>query len=262
MTVYRPLGVALAMLLLLAMAFPQGQAQRPPTPEEAAVTALQQEYQRALQEYQRPLVEARTDEERRQVRLDPAKHPGREFLPRFRELATRYARTPAGLQALIQGRAVALQLGDAPAGEQMLETMLADHGSTPAFAAYVLRMPAPPPAPGERPTAELMNAKIEELLVKVEARTTHPEVRGAVLLRRAFLHRNDPDRALALYREIDAKYGPTEAAKTARAAIFEAENLVEGKVAPDFEATDAYGEKFQLSDYRGKVVVLEFWGFW
>jgi len=35
-----------------------------------------------------------------------------------------------------------------------------------------------------------------------------------------------------------------------------------GKVAPEIEAEDVYGVPFKLSDYRGKVVVLDFWGDW
>jgi cytochrome oxidase Cu insertion factor (SCO1/SenC/PrrC family) len=35
-----------------------------------------------------------------------------------------------------------------------------------------------------------------------------------------------------------------------------------GDLAPDFEAKDVEGKPFKLSDYRGKVVVLDFWGFW
>ena len=35
-----------------------------------------------------------------------------------------------------------------------------------------------------------------------------------------------------------------------------------GNVAPDFTTQDADGVAFKLSDYRGKVVVLDFWGFW
>ena len=35
-----------------------------------------------------------------------------------------------------------------------------------------------------------------------------------------------------------------------------------GKVAPDIEGVDTDGVKFKLSDYRGKVIVLDFWGDW
>ena len=39
-------------------------------------------------------------------------------------------------------------------------------------------------------------------------------------------------------------------------------NLRVGKVAPDIEGLDIDGTTFQLSDYRGKVVMLDFWGHW
>ena len=32
--------------------------------------------------------------------------------------------------------------------------------------------------------------------------------------------------------------------------------------APEIEAEDLDGVSFKLSDYRGKVVVLDFWGNW
>jgi hypothetical protein len=35
-----------------------------------------------------------------------------------------------------------------------------------------------------------------------------------------------------------------------------------GRPAPDIEGEDVDGQKFRLSDYRGKVVVLDFWGNW
>ena len=40
------------------------------------------------------------------------------------------------------------------------------------------------------------------------------------------------------------------------------ESLAVGKVAPDIEGEDIGGTKFKLSEYRGKVVVLDFWGHW
>ena len=37
---------------------------------------------------------------------------------------------------------------------------------------------------------------------------------------------------------------------------------VVGQVAPEIEGEDLDGVPFKLSDYRGKVVVLDFWGNW
>ena len=40
------------------------------------------------------------------------------------------------------------------------------------------------------------------------------------------------------------------------------ENLRPGKPAPEMEGKDLEGAAFKLSEYRGKVVLLDFWGFW
>ena len=48
----------------------------------------------------------------------------------------------------------------------------------------------------------------------------------------------------------------------AKSAVFEIKNLSLGKMAPDIEGKDLDGVKFKLSDYRGKVVMLSFWGSW
>ncbi|MCB0824785.1 MAG: redoxin domain-containing protein [Armatimonadetes bacterium] len=55
-----------------------------------------------------------------------------------------------------------------------------------------------------------------------------------------------------------------------QAAKFEEEFAVDslsdtvalGKPAPDFSIKDENGEEWKLSDYKGQVVVLDFWGFW
>ena len=35
-----------------------------------------------------------------------------------------------------------------------------------------------------------------------------------------------------------------------------------GKVAPEITGVDIFGNAFKLSDYRGKVIMLSFWGHW
>jgi hypothetical protein len=48
----------------------------------------------------------------------------------------------------------------------------------------------------------------------------------------------------------------------AGADLFESRNLIVGKVAPNIEGEDLDGTNFHLADYRGKIVMLDFWGNW
>ncbi len=62
------------------------------------------------------------------------------------------------------------------------------------------------------------------------------------------------------YTEVEL-YGKMISVK-AEASLFEMHNLQIGDVAPDIEGIDAEGVSFRLSDYKGQVVVIDFWGFW
>jgi hypothetical protein len=66
------------------------------------------------------------------------------------------------------------------------------------------------------------------------------------------------ERAIAHYGAVKLAEGVTVGDK-AKAGLFEIRNLVIGKTAPDIEGEDQDGRRFQLSDYRGKVVLLDFW---
>jgi hypothetical protein len=44
--------------------------------------------------------------------------------------------------------------------------------------------------------------------------------------------------------------------------LYEIRNLAIGKPAPEIEGEDIDGKTFKLSEYKGKVVVLDFWGHW
>lgn len=82
----------------------------------------------------------------------------------------------------------------------------------------------------------------------------------------------DPEKLLKeseeLLERVIAKYGDVKTqragtyGKRAEAMLFEMRHLVVGKTAPEIEGEDIDGKHFKLSDYRGKVVVLDFWGNW
>jgi hypothetical protein len=50
--------------------------------------------------------------------------------------------------------------------------------------------------------------------------------------------------------------------EVAKSELFELRFLVVGKTSPEISGEDVDGHKFKLSDYGGKVVVLDFWGHW
>ena len=54
----------------------------------------------------------------------------------------------------------------------------------------------------------------------------------------------------------------TTLGKQAAAALFAMRNLSVGNTAPEIEGVDMDDVAFKLSDYRGKVVLLDFWGNW
>jgi hypothetical protein len=87
----------------------------------------------------------------------------------------------------------------------------------------------------------------------------------------AELLRQDRDKALkeveAVFEQAADKYGEVKlpggetVAERAKAELFGIRNLSVGKEAPDIEGEDQDGKRFKLSDYRGKVVLLDFWSF-
>ena len=102
-------------------------------------------------------------------------------------------------------------------------------------------------------------------------RTRNRAVKGAATYSRwasTDMNRDNQAEAEKRFEEVIANYGDVAAATAARSAtrrrrnLHEIRNLAIGKAAPEIEGEDVDGKKFKLSDYRGKVVVLDFWGDW
>ncbi|MBL8755480.1 MAG: redoxin domain-containing protein [Planctomycetes bacterium] len=89
----------------------------------------------------------------------------------------------------------------------------------------------------------------------------------AIAWLRGLDHAKTTARVEQLYEEVAAKFTGVELfgtplAEQAKGELFELRTLAIGKTAPDIVGKDADGVEFKLSDYRGKVVVLDFWGEW
>ncbi len=71
--------------------------------------------------------------------------------------------------------------------------------------------------------------------------------------------------ALADYDRKDypsVNYGSTTLGEAAKERLYALRNLSVGRLAPEIDGEDLTGKRLKLSDYRGQVVVLDFWANW
>lgn len=113
-----------------------------------------------------------------------------------------------------------------------------------------------------------------ELFEKLLKQSKHKAVRAAMLLRLGNSERSSKDAAVkargverlqTLRRDYqDVPRGSTTYGAVADAHLnpHPAADLAIGKPAPEIIGVDTDGKPMKLSDYRGKVLVVDFWGFW
>jgi hypothetical protein len=107
---------------------------------------------------------------------------------------------------------------------------------------------------------------INALLEKVIAHNPRRDVKGLAVFHLAMRTRPRAAHEKLLERLIaefaDVEVGEDTLGGLAERRLFALRNLQVGMKAPDIAGKDMDGVDFKLSDYRGKVVVLDFWGFW
>lgn len=114
-------------------------------------------------------------------------------------------------------------------------------------------------------------AAVDELLRRVLAENPAAEAKGTacfVLAQRASAD-DAADQAAAerLFERCAAEWpdvvvGAEKLSVLAPRALFALRNLKIGGTPPDIVGTDMDGKPMKLSDHQGKVVVLDFWGYW
>lgn len=244
--------LAFALISLLA-AFQDAPAKSDPA---ADFKKLQAEYKTASDEYYRPLREAKTLQERQKVKLDPEKHPAKTFIPRALELATKAAGTDTGAQIHLWVSQLAPSAGMKDEAKESIRTLVNEYPASPSLQRLAQSLEYGEQTYGAEFTREIIET--------IRDKAKDPAARaGAMLVMASWsLKQKDIEGAREQVQRIVKEYPETPARKRAEGMLFELDHLQIGMVAPDFDATDEKGQKFKLSDFRGKVTVVDFWGFW
>ncbi len=114
------------------------------------------------------------------------------------------------------------------------------------------------------------NAEAQSFLTTVSEKSKSKTVRGTALYARAVGIERDKSKAGeydALTRKIIADYPDLEVRNRKVAVALKAKKEAHvkfaiGKEAPEIIGKDVDGNEMKLSDYKGKIVVLDFWGDW
>src|SRR5262245_9268725 len=282
------LAGTLPLMLGLSVASSQDQGQnKPATPAE--------QYQAILGEYQRAASGTGTsDEDRKQAiaRVDKLRDG---LALKFLELAEKNPSDPIAVDALMQavwmvnynpyptggkdspgGKAMALLLRDHIRSDKLgpiclriasgfrveyesfLRTVLEmnPHKNVQALACLAL--------------AQFLNnrsQRLDQIKEQPELAKEHERLFGKDYLEE--LQRKDrvqdAQEIEALFERAGKEYGNEKipfagtVGEKAKAELFEFRYLLVGKEAPDIEGEDQDGQRFKLSDYRGKVVLIDFW---
>ena len=193
-------------------------------------------------------------------RFEREANPAPDFIPRFQDGAAKYAPTPNAIPYL-NWLLTADRKAKNDVSRDALANLVVDHIKSPELETAVLALEQGWMATGKAAT--------EEAIAEVLANNEHVEVKAAALFVRAQIALQDQkasseivDAAVATLKQVlemvpDASYAPRAESK-----VFEEEHLQVGKAAPDIEGRDLDGVEFKLSDYQGKVVLLDFWGNW
>lgn len=114
--------------------------------------------------------------------------------------------------------------------------------------------------------------EISSLIKKLSETAANPQTKAAAsfAISQKYAYSQDEEeiaKRLALLKTAQADIGDLELrgrkiSKLIDSALFEVEKLKIGAVAPEIEGDDLHGKPMKLSDFKGKVVVLDFWGDW
>ncbi len=143
---------------------------------------------------------------------------------------------------------------------KIMAKLLAEHIESKRLADAALGLPAL--------ARTLGNDGVNAIAAKIIEKSPHKSVQGAAFYARSTLvldrrgnKSEGRERAIADLRRA-VKLAPDVLPARAKGQLYEAEKLQVGMVAPNIVGKDIDDVDFELSDYKGKVIMLDFWGDW
>jgi len=214
----------------------------------------------ARKKFEERFAAAANNEERKKIQAEGG--PDKAFIGEYQALARDAKGTEVGAKALSQVLVLGVMVADAASAKAAAKTLMAEHLESPEMALMVFAAPQ-----------VLGKGEVAQALESIRSNNkTKPVAAAFVFMDLQALTRTkgeDTPELRALYQRLAKEFrdmrfpvGEQTYGEFADAWLFVKENLVVGKVAPGFEAVDENGVKWKLEDYRGKVVVIDFWGDW
>lgn len=249
-----------AILLFLALA----SAARLPADDLAkTIRARVEAYENAVRANTLRIVEAQTEEERARYRASiPAADPYAEEVLKLIEASPDDPAVVEGLNWLVT------QCLYLPPGQAALEKIASRYAALPGLAPALKRLEDCDPALAAPALAAVLkqNPHQEEQAAATYALARHqfaafeaaanPQTRAEARARAAELL----ERLVTTYPQVSIQGFPL--ADQAAALLFEMTHLSPGATAPEITGRDHENQEFKLSDYRGRHVLLVFWGDW
>lgn len=232
--------------------------------------SLQKEFREAqqawYQKYSELQKEAGEDKPVDQSKLPP--RPEKEFRAKFKALADKFAGKPDAIAPLVW----LINNAEGGPGEKdetatdALATLTKSHAADKEIADQLPQLMYAYWRIGAEPLSALYEKVIKENPDKTaKAGATFNLAFTLYSSERGMSGKSESSgraRAIKLFKSMATDFPDSKAAKRAESYVFEIENLQVGMKAPDFSGEDADNKTIRLSDFKGKVVVIDFWGFW
>lgn len=254
--------MTMRVLAFLLLSIASIMAQAPASPLATEIRAIIDEYENSVRANTQKLIAAATEEEKNKYRASiPSAGPYATKMMKLVQANLDQPDVVKGVNWLVTGAA------SFPEGQEALKMLGSSFADKAGIAEAVKQL-------------EYHGLPAEPVLQAVIDKNKNRDERAAALYALGAIHFKNFDasadrasaeaskpKALECFQQLYADYADVtiqgfKLSDFAAKMFFEMTNLQPGCEAPEIEGKDADGVNFKLSDYRGKYVIVIFWGGW